>query len=68
MDELFLLRTQIKSLEAVLAGALRREQAAESSAKKSATEIEHLTRLVGQLTGSCLALKSHRKGNLGGIK
>jgi len=31
-----------------LAGALRREQAAESSLKKSAAEMEHLTRLVGQ--------------------
>lgn len=38
---------QIKALEAVLAGALRREQAAEFSFKRSAVEIDHLKRLVG---------------------
>ena len=43
-----MLNSQIKSLEAVLAGALRREQAAESLLKKSATEMEHLVRLVGR--------------------
>ncbi|XP_024367331.1 kinesin-like protein KIN-12F isoform X4 [Physcomitrium patens] len=42
------LNKKIKSLEAVLAGALRRERAAEYSLKRSATEIEHLTRLVKQ--------------------
>lgn len=47
IDELYVLTSQIKSLEAALAGALRREQAAESSLKKSAAEMEHLTRLVG---------------------
>lgn len=47
-DELFVLNSQIKSLEAVLAGALRREQAAECQLKKSSTEMEHLVRLVGQ--------------------
>lgn len=37
---------QVKSLEAVLAGALRREQEAELASKKSAAEIEHLFRMV----------------------
>lgn len=40
-------RIQIKALETVLAGALRREQAAESLFKRSAVEIDHLKRLVG---------------------
>jgi hypothetical protein len=38
---------QIKALETVLAGALRREQAAENLFKRSAVEIDHLKRLVG---------------------
>ncbi|CAM6103443.1 unnamed protein product [Calypogeia fissa] len=39
---------QLRSIEAVLAGALRREQQAEDIAKKLAAEIEQLNRLVRQ--------------------
>ncbi|KAL2457752.1 Phragmoplast orienting kinesin 2 [Forsythia ovata] len=39
---------QLKSLEATLAGALRREQMAETSIKRLEAEIEHLNRLVSQ--------------------
>jgi hypothetical protein len=37
---------QMRQLEAVAAGALRREQAADATAKRLAAEIEQLTRLV----------------------
>jgi hypothetical protein len=36
----------MRQLEAVAAGALRREQAADATAKRLAAEIEQLTRLV----------------------
>ncbi|CAA3022560.1 kinesin KIN-12D [Olea europaea subsp. europaea] len=39
---------QLKSLEATLAGALRREQMADTSIKRLEAEIEHLNRLVSQ--------------------
>ena len=52
MNELLSLMAQIMSLEAVLAGALRRELVAELSAKKSVAEIGHLTCLVREWTPS----------------
>lgn len=39
-------KKQLKSLEIVLAGALRREKMAEASIKKLEAEIEQLNRLV----------------------
>lgn len=42
------LHRQVRQMEAVVAGALRREQAADAVTKRLAGEIEHLNRLVHQ--------------------
>lgn len=42
-------KTQLKSLETVLAGALRREKMAEASIRQLEAEIEQLNRLVSLL-------------------
>lgn len=55
-----MIMNQLKSLETTLAGALRREQMAETSIKRLEAEIEQLNRLVWSKTLSLHTLKKKK--------